>query len=315
MSTAPGGEHQESLVGSEIKAAATPIDGPALSDPDTCGEDVARNARRAIEIAPRLCRDCEDFHLLFSLRRTARGLLGAGTDRPKIIEVVGRLVAARSEGTIDILIAGSADSGLLATCAHAALRAGDDALRRTRFTVLDRCETPLELCRDFARRHGLTMTAEATDLVTTTRNHTADIIVHHSLLKFIPPDTRISTLRKFGRWLKPGGRMVFSISTGSASERENHPNRKAEVDVVLSLVESAAMALPESFRTRLDSDSDQSARRHLDNYSADQLRDLFASAGLGVESFERFANEKTMPGGHTHLRERVIAVLAQDACA
>jgi hypothetical protein len=294
-------------------STSVPIGEPALADPTSCGEDIARNAELVFELAPRLCRGCEDYHLLVPLRRMANRFSGVSVDRPKMIDIVKQLAASRGDGPIDVLIVGSADSGLLATCAHAAQRAGEGTLRRTRFTILDRCETPLELCRDFARRHDLALTTEAVDLVTTTRVHAADIIVHHSLFNHLPPESRVDVLRKLGWWLKPGGRIVFASSINSSAERKYGRSRRTEVnDLVLSMIESGAIRPPESkgrLQARLGNNLDRIERLHPDDYSTDQLRDLFVAAGLHVASFERIVREIAMPSGRSFVRERVMAVL------
>src|SRR5262245_40257846 len=137
--------------------------GAPLSDPHSCGEDLDYNLLRATQIGPTLCGPCADYHVLFPARRLTGRVNGLETDRPDLIATVGREVAARAAAgrpAIDILIAGSADTGVLATCAHAAFAAAPDAIASVRFTVLDLCGTPLELCRDFAARHRLTFARE-----------------------------------------------------------------------------------------------------------------------------------------------------------
>jgi hypothetical protein len=296
-------------------APLPPSGNPDLGDPATCGEDLLHNAQRAIDLARRLCRDCADYHVLFPLRRATGGVFGVDRDRPKMTEIVGQLVATRTSGPIDILIVGAADSGILATCAHAARQVGGDALRRARFTVIDRCETPLELCRDFARRHGLLLHAEAADLTQTPSNHTADVIVHHSLLRFLPPAARCAALRKLAQWLKPDGRLVFFMGAQSRSTVEQGTRRRAEVGaLVRALVDSGRIRLSEpvaAFQARLDADLERNTRRQIDSSSPDDLRELFAAAGLQVASFEQLSREMVMPSGRSYARERIVAVLTR----
>ncbi len=80
-----------------------------------------------------------------------------GFDRPELIKLIKGILAekAATAGSIDILIPGSADTGILATAAHAAAVLGQAVLDRCRFTVIDRCPTPLILCSEFGARHHL----------------------------------------------------------------------------------------------------------------------------------------------------------------
>ena len=72
-----------------------------LLDPSRCGEDLAYNAQR--------------FGALH--RYTGRKIF----DRPELIRLAGKIIAdkaARPEQTIEIVIAGSADTAMFATSAH-----------------------------------------------------------------------------------------------------------------------------------------------------------------------------------------------------
>jgi hypothetical protein len=289
----------------------------ALADPDLCGEDIAYNAQRAVELAPRLCVRCEDFHMAHALRRASGPASGILLDRAKMIELVGRVIAGHGGGPVDILVAGAADTGLLALCAHAAFMAGPDTFRRARFTVLDLCETPLELCRDYARRHGLALRAEAVDLMETTQTYATDVFLHHSLFNFVPPDVRVRVLRKFGQWLTPGGRIVFSTSVNAPGTREKTNAFRAEFyGRIRSMIETREINLPESksrFEARLDNNRGRMEQLYLNDGSDAQLRELFAAAGLSVDSFEHTFHETQAPSGAPFVRERVAAILARGA--
>src|SRR3954465_6767023 len=82
-------------------------------------------------------------------------------------------------------------------------------------TVVDRCATPLELCRWYARHMGTdvaTAVADATDLHD---DAGFDVICAAALLPLLPPETRGRALVRWRELLRPGGRIATSarIST------------------------------------------------------------------------------------------------------
>ena len=99
------------------------LQGPSLLDPVSCGEDLLHNASRVSELAPGHCAGCADYHIRSSAHRCAGIPKGIAFDRPQLTEMIRKIVAERvaaTDTTIDIVIPGSADTGILATCAHAA---------------------------------------------------------------------------------------------------------------------------------------------------------------------------------------------------
>ena len=96
----------------------------------------------AYELSGRLCGTCRDLHALWPYIRLSRASTGIEVQASKLESRLGDLFA---RGLRRLLIAGSADTGLLALAA----RAGAD--HGVNIVVLDICETPLELCRTFCR--------------------------------------------------------------------------------------------------------------------------------------------------------------------
>jgi SAM-dependent methyltransferase len=200
----------------------------------------------------------------------------------------------------------------LATAAHAALRVGAETLARVRFTVLDRCPTPLQLCREYAARHGLTLNTEALDLVPTNRVFPADIVVHHNMIRFLPADSQQAVLRKIGQWLKVGGHIVFSSSLNPNDGKEPpRANRVVMNELIRSLVEAGAIEVGEPrelFYARLD--------RHLEMVrpgssrftSADRVRELFLQAGLSILSLETASPTIPLANGQVVSRQRLLAI-------
>jgi SAM-dependent methyltransferase len=291
-------------------------DGPSLSDPVTCGEDLAFNSRRAMELAPRFCGTCEDHHLLSPVRRLAvdAGNQGVEIDRPRLFEIIAGLINRNGKvdgHSIDIVIAGSVDTALLASCAHAAHAASGGAFSRVRFTVLDLCRTPLELCREFAARHDLPFTTDAVNLLETENVYPADILLNHSLFRYLPFDRHVATLQKLGSWLKPDGRIVFSTSIKPAEHGDtDFARRSGDFDRIRDKVRAGVIQIhepEEAFYARF--------RRYLDSHAATEfessaaVRKLFAAAGMKAESFEELSRSAQLRNGGSAVRRRVVAVI------
>src|SRR3974390_890378 len=109
-------------------------------------EDLPRLAPEAFELANRLCGSCQRYHSLWIYQRIARASGGTAA-APLLRSVLSRLLSAPDKKT---LIAGSADTGLLALVIRA-------AHPESHIVVADHCDAPLELCRRFAKRAALTV--------------------------------------------------------------------------------------------------------------------------------------------------------------
>ena len=289
----------------------------SLSNPATRGEDLAKYGQRTMELAPIYCGDCENLHLLQPSKRAANRAAKTEVDASYLMDVIGRLVADRgTSGPIDIVVAGSADTRLLSTCAHAAFVNAREAFSRVQFTVLDRCRTPLEICRVYAEQHGLPLTIDAVDLTETNNSYPADILFQHSLFRFLPRDRHVATLKKFRDWLKPGGRMIFSTSVKPPRSTDRLAAfRSRSFGRLTEKVDAGSINFDEP-RENLDI----RVGRHLKSADAnkaefenlDMVRQLFASAGMSIESLKEISQIAQLEDGQQVTRERVVAVLSAD---
>jgi SAM-dependent methyltransferase len=291
---------------------------PPLADPATCGENLVDLAQHAMDLAPRLCGTCLDYHILFTARRLSSGISGTLTDRQQIIQLIGDFFSQRSDidnSPFEVLIVGSADAGQLATAAHAIRAQSEGAISSVRFTVLDICPTPLELCRRFADQHGITLVTHNINILTTESAFQADVILLHSLFHFLPPESHAQTIRKMADWLKPHGRMIFSIGLKSYSPSSERQKRRVERNkTVRSMVESGTLKLDESTRNLSDYFEGELAlrpRRRASALDMDQARDLFLDGGMTIVSLEKIADTQYLRGGGGSTeRHRILAVLA-----
>ena len=290
----------------------------ALLDPSSCGEDLAYNAQRFSALAPQFCSDCADYHIRGALHRyTGRKIF----DRPELIRLAGKVIAdkaARPEQTIEIVITGSADTAMLATSAHATATLGAETLKRCRFTVLDRCMTPLLVCEEFAARHGLAFHGQQADLMSAAQPCAADLIVVHSLFRFIPHASQAALLGRIGSWLAPRGRLIFSnrvlLDDDGAEARgqirkrtvANKAAEEALAEGRLRLAESAEVTLGRLERAIADDQELPGEFRSLDEVKA-----VIRQSGLAEISVENLAWEFAIAPGDLMRRRRVHAVLGR----
>lgn len=293
--------------------------GTTLLDPHNCGENLKRNAARVFALASEYCTDCADFHVRSAAHRCAeppRIIL----DRPELIRLLQRLVgeaAACGGDPVDIIIPGSADTAILATAAHAAASLGDEIFARCRFTVLDRCQTPLIVCGEFAAEHGLRFAARHADLAAAA-DVSADIVVLHSTFRFIPHYEQAAMLDRFGSWLRPHGRLVFSNRILLADEAA-----EAAAEIRLRTIKNRAVADALAQGGLTVPVAAQDIMRHLERAMTDweglpgefrslgEVLALFGRTQLTPLSVEELSWDLTIAAGELIQRKRVLAVLAK----
>lgn len=290
---------------------------PSLLDPISCGEDLLHSAARVSELAPDHCAGCADYHIRFVAHRYTGIPKGIALDRPYLIGLIRTCIKERtaaSNASIEIVIPGSADTGILATCAHAAATLGAASLNRCRFTVLDRCRTPLILCQEFAARHQLSLRTGQVDLHNLSQQYDADLIVAHSIFRFINQSDQVTVLDKFGSWLRPGGRMIVSNSLKQGAEAEFR-KRTAANNAIEKILESGVLRTRESaekIMKRLNRSINDSEGRPGEIHSLADARKLFARSQLRELSSQSVIGKIILAADDVILRDRVLALLCRD---
>jgi SAM-dependent methyltransferase len=210
-------------------------------------EDLRFVAAEGFVLANRLCRDCGQLHALWPYLRLARATSAGTEDASSRLQSV--LAALIAEGRRDLLVAGAADAGLLTLVA----RAG--AGRPLDIVVLDRCETPLELCRRLAQRWSLPIATLHEDINNLDRPGRFDIVVAYGTLHFLAPGRRADALARMRRALRPDGRLVLRVNSGRRIAGElAEEGRDGYADWVPDELRRIAVPLPEppeAFRVRL----------------------------------------------------------------
>ncbi|HVZ42475.1 MAG TPA: class I SAM-dependent methyltransferase [Ramlibacter sp.] len=179
-------------------------------------EELDTLAQRQYASAARQCGTCRVYHALWPIVRVARQVGGVEADEPFLGPLLAQLIGSTPR---HIVLAGSADSGVLALVHRASLAGG----AAHRFTVVDRCTTPFDACRFHAERHGIRLDTLQADLRQFPRELQADIIVGHSVLPFLPIEDRRRALASLREGLARGGRVVLSARVAPADrDREEH---------------------------------------------------------------------------------------------
>lgn len=298
----------------------TSLRAPSLLDPVSCGEELAQNARRFSELAPYHCAGCADYHIRSAVHRCA-GPPKSVFDRPELIRLMRKTIddtSLRLDRMIDIIIAGSADTAVLATCAHAAVTLGTSILARCRFTVIDRCATPLLICAEFAARHGLQFQARHSDLLSASKPCNADLIVTHSIFRFIERADQAPLLKRLGSWLALHGRLVFSnrllLDDEGAEAKDEIRKRRAANKAVEEALAKGLLQLSEPAETilgRLERSIADSEGRPGEFRSPAEVEALVRQSGLALISLDCLAWEFAIGPGDLMRRRRVLAVLGR----
>jgi hypothetical protein len=143
-------------------------------------EDLLREAREVHAIATRHCAapgqsDCGWYHASLPTMRLLGVFDSPGCDDDFLLPA---FEAEFARGATRVLVSGCADAAMLARVAACLPSAA-----AIEIVVLDRCRTPLELCRDYAASHGLHVELVHRDIL----DYEAapfDLICTHSFLSF-----------------------------------------------------------------------------------------------------------------------------------
>ena len=233
-------------------------------------EDLVQLAAAQFRLAGQFCDTCQNYHAVWPYRRLARVVATAEVGAP-VFEATLR--ALFKSGKSRVLIAGCADAGLLALTARAGAAYGIDIV------VLDRCRTPLELCRQFARHWSLRVDTLHQDLTTLDICAEFDIVFMNSVLLFIAPDLRIEALSRLGRALRQGGRLINVFNAGARVAAEEF------TPLILAEMKRRGSPLPESteaFVQRLDDYEREYYARERTLNDLDQILTLHRRSGFTV---------------------------------
>lgn len=250
------------------------------------------NAEMCLQFAPRHCTACHGFHLSAIMRRATLPIDQRIGDFVEFQAATGQSLAqARSTSNpVRVIIGGTTDTGLYAGLLNAAVTVGGPGFARSLdVTIIDRCQTPLEICKSYARENDLHLTTIRADMAEFQPDAPVGLILMHGVLSFVPLTKRLSFLKHIGTWLTPGGTLVSSTQLG---HRRGRIEREARIDQALQNLKTVLADSTDIDNTEAEMLERQlregmlSRSQHADlfNTEEDAIR-FYESADLSVESF------------------------------
>lgn len=256
-------------------------------------EPLEEGAPLAHRLARRLCAEapgggtCRWNHGLWLYLRLF-GLITTPVHHTEFFARAFRAAAARANGgAVRLLVSGAADFGMLSQVLRAFRSAGSEPL----ITVVDVCETPLELSRWYAGREGCEIQTCRSDILQFETAERFDMVCTHSFLGQFDGPARARLAAKWFGLLRPGGRVatVNRIRPGMTGPWVGFDARQAEA--FLAEVDACIA------RATLPADVDASVLRDMArDYAAkfgawpvaseSQIRELFEGAGLRMEELQ-----------------------------
>lgn len=214
---------------------------------DEIGEPLGASAPIMFETAQRLCDDghggdCRAYHSIWQYLRHSGAWHAIRNDGALFVAAAEKL--AREGRLTRALISGAADYSMLAHVAHGAMRGHAQSV----IDVFDQCETSLHLNRWYAAKRDVTINTFKSAALSFAPDNRYDLICTHSFLSWQPFPDRPLLFKKWGEWLRPGGRLCFSDRVSSvdtpfdATARRQRIERLAEE--ALARVADQGMKLP-----------------------------------------------------------------------
>lgn len=272
--------------------------------------ELAEAAPLARAVAPVLCTEgCADYHGAIEDLRSLDLVVTPDTHAGFYRDALGARARA---GARDVLIAGCADFGMLATVCEAFAGAVDE---QPTVSVLDLCPTPLLLCRWWAATRPLAIETIVADATAPQPAERWDLITTESLLTLLTPDGRRGVAGAWRDSLRPGGAVVTScrLQPGGGPEPPSEDRAAAFERRVLEEVEAGATLPPGLDGAALGA----AARRFALSVevwpvaSESELVELVEGAGLEVESLDLWEDSGLMSTGQAAAGARRRATYAR----
>lgn len=233
--------------------------------------------------------DCSWYHGFWQYLRLMGLAKTSGGQGSFLIERLRGL--ARAGQSPRVLVSGSADYSMPAH-ALCAYRGEGAALR---LAVVDRCETPLLLCRWYADRHGVAITTYRSDVLDHEAQEPVDVVFTNSFFGSFDPASRPRLLAAWRRQLRPGGKLLFTnrLRPRGGTEAMGFDGEQAR------RFAEAARQEAEARRATLGLDPDEVprlARAYAERYrsyplrSLDEIERLLTEGGFAIDLLEVTTN-------------------------
>lgn len=282
-------------------------------------ESPMANARMCLKLAPRHCTACHGFHLSAIMRRATLPIDQRIGDFAEFQAATSQVLAqARSTSNpVRVIIGGTTDTGLYAGLLNAAVTVGGPGFARSLdVTIIDQCQTPLEICKSYAQKDDLHPTTIGADMADFQPDTQAELILMHGVLSFIPLTKRLSFLKHIGTWLTPGGTLVSSTQLG---HRRGRIEREARIDQALQNLKTVLADSTDIDNTEAEMLERQlregmlsrSQHANLFNTEEDAIK-FYENADLTVESFTCIeTGKRTIHGLERRYTQRGLAVCSR----
>lgn len=250
--------------------------------------------------------NCADYHAVRPFLYCAGLKTSFGTYQRIFGASVPRCVAGRSAPRA--LISGAADFLVPALVAGSLQDSGG----RPNLTIVDRCRTPLEMCKSAGRHLGMTWQLSQGDVRRHQPSTGYDLIVTDRLFGFFPSSQRAGMVDAWYRQLNAGGRLLATISIrpdGAASRTDNK-----------SLLNYIRDRYTREYRDLLPGVTRDELLQMVENYidqrcchrvcGPNEVLPLFESSGLTVIEARKF-RKKTEAGLRVASTRYILRVIAE----
>lgn len=176
------------------------------------------NAQKCLQLAPLHCTACHGFHLSAIMRRATLPIDQRIVDFSEFQAATCKALSQFRcpSKPVRVIIGGTTDTGLYAGLLNAASTLGGPSFARSLdVTIIDQCQTPVEICKSYAQENNLQPTLIRADMAEFKPDSNADLVLLHGVLSFIPATQRRSFLKHLGTWLPPGGMLISSTQMGN----------------------------------------------------------------------------------------------------
>lgn len=249
----------------------------SLVDPFRMGEDLEAQLEMVRRLSPLHCISCDGYHLNWAERRAKIDRETELFYNPEfmsdILAAIGRLHGA-GHRPIKIFIAGSADTKLLAACAYAVHVQKYFPPDAADFHIMDACETPLQLARDYGDRFGLRVSTTRGVIPDAMPGLSANLLIVSGFLRFIPNEQKAPVLARLRALLTRGGAMAFTQSIRTKDDPAPARFECSDPVELRKLLEQAGFLIEREATTKIGLNSGSKDRRNRTRYS------VLATSGL-----------------------------------
>jgi hypothetical protein len=218
-------------------------------------------------------------------------------------EELGKLAATGNHQ--NVLISGTADYSMLAHVfwAYRSAKLPPDV------SVMDLCETPLFLCKWYAKLVGQRVSTIAADILSYHHQPSADVVTTDAFLTRFSPAVRPEILAKWKDWLRPGGMLVTTARIEQGLTSVNVVSSAEQVAAFRSRAVQHARHWQGFLGLAVDELANQAERyaREMTSYSFGSMNELIGLLEGGGFAVERLDEAETPGEFRSTVYARLVA--------